>query len=389
MQNYYHNVPTKLYFGKGQICNLSGSLDEYGKNVLLVYGGGSLKKTGLYDEVMKILKEGGFRVTECAGVEPNPRIETVRRGVDLCKNNSIDVVLAVGGGSTIDCSKAIAAGVYYDGDLWQMIREYKTIGVPALPLVDILTVSATGSEFDGVAVISNPETKEKLAARFNYPNVSICDPTYTFTVSAYQTAAGSIDIMSHIMEGYFAREADSDLSEGIAETILKSVIKNLPIALKEPDNYSARANLMANASLACSKIPEYGKEDTGWPCHGMEHELSAYYDVTHGVGLAILTPRWMRHILKKDPSCSWRFAKFARNVWGLEGGDELPLAEAGINALEEFFRASGVPMSLTELGIPEDHFEEMAKHASGGGRFAKSFVPLEPEDVVEIFKASL
>ena len=389
MKNYFHHVPTKLYFGKGQICHLADSLDAYGKNVLFVYGGGSLKKTGLYDEVMKILNEGGFRVTECAGVEPNPRIETVRRGVGLCKENNIDVVLAVGGGSTIDCSKAIAAGVCYDGDLWQMVLEYNTIGVPALPLVDILTVSATGSEFDGVAVISNPETREKLAGRFNYPDVSICDPTYTFTVSAYQTAAGSIDIMSHILEGYFAQTADSDLSEGIAETILRSVIKNLPIALKEPDNYSARANLMANASLACSKIPEYGKEDTGWPCHGIEHELSAYYDVTHGVGLAILTPRWMRHILKKDPSCAWRFAKFARNVWGLEGEDELALAEAGIDALEAFFRESGVPMTLTELEIPDEHFEEMAEHASGGGRFKKSFVPLTPEDVVEIFKACL
>lgn len=389
MQNFYHNIPTKLYFGKGQICHLKESLDAYGKNVLLVYGGGSLKKTGLYDEIMAILNEGGFHVTECAGVEPNPRIETVQRGVNLCKDNHIDVVLAVGGGSTIDCSKAIAGGVYYEGDLWDMIREYKTIGVTALPLVDILTVSATGSEFDGVAVISNPKTKEKLAGRFNYPDVSICDPTYTYTVSAYQTAAGSIDIMSHIMEGYFAQTADSDLSEGIAESILKSVIKNMPIALEDPQNYSARANLMANASIACSKIPEYGKEDTGWPCHGMEHELSAYYDVTHGVGLAILTPRWMRYILKKDPSCAWRFAKFAKNIWGLEADDEMKLAEAGIDALESFFRRSGIPMSLTELGISDEHFEEMAAHASGSGRFKKSFVPIGPEDVVEIFKACM
>lgn len=389
MQNYYHHVPTKLYFGKGQICHLEESLAAYGRHVLLVYGGGSVKKTGLYDTIMEILNKGGFSVTECAGVEPNPRIGTVERGVKLCKENGVNVILAVGGGSTIDCSKAIAGGVYYDGDLWEMVKEYKTIGVPALPLVDVLTVSATGSEFDGVAVISNPDTKEKLAGRFNYPDVSICDPEYTYTVSAYQTAAGSIDIMSHILEGYFAQTADSDLSEGIAETILKSVIHNLPIALEEPDNYSARANLMANASLACSKIPEYGKEDTGWPCHGMEHELSAYYDVTHGVGLAILTPRWMRHILKKDPSCAWRFAKFSRNVWGLDGEDELQLAEAGIDALEAFFRKSGVPMSLTELGITDEHFEEMAAHAGGGGRFQKSFVPLETEDVVAIFRDCL
>ena len=389
MRNYIHDVPTRLYFGKGQICHLEEALNEFGENVLLVYGGGSIKKTGLYDEILKILNDGEFHVTELSGVEPNPRIDTVRKGVALCKEHQIDVVLAVGGGSTIDCSKAIAGGVFYPGDLWDMVKEYTTIGCLALPLVDILTVAATGSEFDGVAVISNPETKEKLAARFNYPNVSICDPTYTFTVSAYQTAAGSIDIMSHIMEGYFANEADSDLSEGIAETILKSVINNMPIALKEPDNYSARANLMANASLACSKIPEYGKEDTGWVCHGMEHELSAYYDVTHGVGLAILTPRWMRHILEKDPSCAWRFVKFAKNVWGLEGDDEMALAKAGIDALENFFKESGVPMTLTELGITDEHFEEMAEHAGGKGRFLKSFVPLDTKDVVEIFKACL
>ena len=195
--------------------------------------------------------------------------------------------------------------------------------------------------------------------------------------------------MSHICENYFSRTEDSDLADGIAETILKSAIKNLPIALAKPDDYSARANLMADSSVACSGIPAYGKQSTGWPCHAMEHELSAFYDITHGVGLAILTPRWMRHILKKDPSCAWRFVRFAKNVWGIEGEDEAALAWAGIDALENFFREAGIPMTLTELGIGTEHFEEMAAHANRGGYLENAFVALANEDIVEIFKACL
>jgi len=388
MLNFTHNVPTILHFGKGQICHLEEALNSYGKRVLLTYGGGSIKKIGLYDEVMEILNKGGFTVVEMGGIDPNPRIESVEKGVALCKEHNIDVVLAVGGGSTIDCSKAIAAGVFYDGDLWELASTSRELH-KALPLVDILTVAATGSEFDNSAVISNLKTHEKIGSIYCYPSVSICDPTYTFSVSKYQTASGAVDIMSHIFEGYFSHTADSDLFDGIAETVLKSVIKNLPIALAEPNNYSARANLMANSSIACSDIPEYGKQPTGWPCHGMEHELSAYYDITHGVGLAILTPRWMRYILKKDPSCTWRFAKFARNIWNLQGDDEAALAVAGIDALETFFRSTGLPMSLTELNIGEEHFHDMASHVVNSGRMVKGFVPLDYDDVVAIFRDCL
>ncbi len=388
MLNFTHNVPTILHFGKGQICHLEEALNTYGKRVLLTYGGGSIKKIGLYDQVMEILNKGGFTVVEMGGIDPNPRIESVEKGVALCKEHNIDVVLAVGGGSTIDCSKAIAAGVFYEGDLWELASTSRELH-KALPLVDILTVAATGSEFDNSAVISNLKTHEKIGSLYCFPSVSICDPTYTFSVSKYQTASGAVDIMSHIFEGYFSHTADSDLFDGIAETVLKSVIKNLPIALAEPDNYSARANLMANSSIACSDIPEYGKQPTGWPCHGMEHELSAYYDITHGVGLAILTPRWMRYILKKDPSCTWRFAKFARNIWNLQGDDEAALAVAGIDALEAFFRSTGLPMSLTELNIGEEHFHDMASHVVNSGRMVKGFVPLDYDDVVAIFKDCL
>lgn len=389
MLNFKHNIPTKLYFGKGQIKELAGALSTFGKKVLLVYGGGSIKRIGLYDEIMKILNENNFVCTECAGVEPNPRITSVEYGVKLCKEKDIDVILAVGGGSTIDCAKAIAAGRYYEGnDLWEMVKNGHKLA-KALPLVDVLTLSATGSEFDGGGVITNMATNEKLGAMFTYPAVSICDPTYTYSVSAYQTAAGSADIMSHIFEGYFSRTMDSDLSDGIAETILKSVMKNCKIALQDPSNYIARANLMADSSVACSGIPQYGKQDTGWPCHAMEHELSAYYDITHGVGLAILTVRWMRHILNKDATSMERFVKFAKNVMGLSGDDTKELALAGIDALENYFKETGIPMTLSELGIDEKHFSEMAAHANVGGYLKDAFVELTNEDIVEIYKDCL
>ncbi len=388
MENYVHAIPTKIYFGKGQISHLDESLRQFGKKVLLTYGGGSIKRSGLYNNVMEILNKGGFEVTELSGIEPNPRIESVEKGVKLCKENDIEVILAIGGGSTIDCSKAIATGVYYEGDLWDMVKSWHGT-LKALPLVDILTLSATGSEYDGGGVITNLKTNEKLGNSYTYPSVSICDPTYTFTVSKYQTASGTADIMSHIFEGYFSRTEDSDLSDHIAEGVLKTAIKYLPIALREPDNYAARANLMAISSVACSGIPEYGKRGTGWPCHAMEHELSAFYDITHGVGLAILTPRWMRFILKKDPSCTWRFVRFAKNVFGLEGDDETALAISGIEALENFFREAGIPSTLTELNIDAEHFEEMAAHANVEGYLKDAFVALTNEDIVEIYKACL
>ena len=386
MLNYVHNIPTKIYFGKNQIKNLPAILSEYGKNVLLVYGGGSIKKIGLYDRIKELLNDG-FTITECDGIEPNPRIESVEKGIKLARENNCDVILAVGGGSVIDASKAMAVGYYYDGPAWDLIKNPKK-GRKALPLVDILTLSATGSEFDGGGVISNLSTNEKIGASLTFPSVSICDPEYTYTVSKYQTAAGSADIMSHIMEGYFTKTDDVELSDGIGETIMKTVIKCLPIALNEPDNYLARANLMMCASVACSGIPEYGKQYSGWPCHGMEHELSAYYDITHGVGLAILTPRWMRYILEKDSSVTDRFVKFAKNIWGLQGeGKELALR--GIDALEEFFKANGIPMTLSELNIDDTHFKEMAEHVSRNDRMLNSYVSLGVDDIVEIYKNCL
>lgn len=388
MENFIHAIPTELYFGKGQISHLAELLNRYGKKVLLSYGGGSIKRNGLYDEIMKILGENGNTVTELAGIEPNPRIESVERGVKLCRENNIDVILAVGGGSTIDCSKAVACGTFYDGDLWHMV-ETATEEKKALPLIVILTASATGSEFDNGAVITNMKENKKLGGTYTFPKASICDPTYTFSVPARQTAAGGADTMSHVMEGYFARTEDSDLSEAIEEGILKSVIKNLPIALKDPENYSARANLMYDSDIACSGVPAYGKEATNWPCHAMEHELSAYYDITHGVGLAILTPRWMSYVLKKDPTVAPRFARFARNVWGLDGEDDMELAKAGIQKLYDFFKSVGITMTLKELNIDDQYFRPMAEDAVRFFGLEQAYVPLTPEDVVNIFQDCL
>lgn len=386
MENFVHDIPTKVLFGKGQINNLKDIIMPFGKKVLLVYGGGSIKKIGLYDKVIELLE--GFEIIECGGVEPNPRIETVEKGAKLCKENDIEVVLAVGGGSTIDCAKAICVGAFYEGDdYWDMVIHPKR-NAKALPLVDILTLSATGSEFDNGGVITNLKTNEKRGAGFTFPCVSICDPEYTYSVSKYQTSAGSADIMSHVLEGYFSRN-EVDISDYMAEGILKTVINNLPIALKEVDNYDARANLMWASSLACSGMPEYGKEYTGWSCHAMEHQLSAYYDITHGVGLAILTPRWMRYILKKDPTVLPRFVKFAKNVWNLEGDNEEELALQGIQALEDFFIDAEIPMTLKEVGIDETHFEEMAIKSNTSDRLTNAYVPLSKEDVIEIFKMCL
>ncbi|MCR5808982.1 MAG: iron-containing alcohol dehydrogenase [Clostridiales bacterium] len=388
MLDFVHDINTKVLFGKGCIEKLPEELAPLGRRVLLAYGGGSIKRTGLYDTIMKLLSDGGFEVTELSGIEPNPRIGSVREGVKLCRERGIEAVLAVGGGSVIDCAKAVACGVFFEGDPWDMIRTSRR-RMKALPLAAVLTLSATGSEFDDSGVISNLETHEKLGAILTPPAVSFCDPTYTFTVSKYQTASGSADILSHIFEGYFSRTDDSDVFDGLAETVMKTVIKYTPTALDEPENYSARANLMVCSSIGCSGIPEYGKRGTGWPCHAMEHELSAYYDITHGVGLAILTPRWMRHILKKDPTVTPRFARFARNVFGITEGSEAELAEKGIDAIDAFLRSVGLPTCLSELGIGEEHFEAMAEHANRGGRLERAYVPLTKEDVIGIFRACL
>lgn len=385
MENFVFYAPTEIYFGKGQIEKLESILSKYGKNVLLTYGGGSIKRNGLYKKVCELLKN--YNITELSGIEPNPRIGTVRKGIELCKENNIDVILAVGGGSTIDCSKVIGMGYYYNGDAWDLIKGEARIE-KSLPLVTVLTIAATGSEMNKTAVITNPETNEKLStkAKCMAPKASILDPEYTYTLPSIQTAAGTADIMSHVIENYFKSTEGAYLQDKIAEGILKTCIKYCPIALREPDNYEARSNLMWASSLALNGLCGSGKGGN-WTCHPIEHELSAFYDITHGVGLAIITPRWMRYILSEKTID--KFLSYATNVWGFEGEDKFDLANRGIDATENFFKECGIPMNLGKLGIDDMLLEKMSEAVVKHRDLQKAYVSLNSGDVLNILKMCL
>lgn len=386
MENFKFNAYTEILFGKGQIENLPKSVESYGKNVLLTYGGGSIKKNGIYDKVVELLN--GFHVVELDKIEPNPRIESVRNGVALCKENQIDVILAVGGGSTIDCSKVIAAGYYYDGDPWDIVVDPSLIG-KVLPIVTVLTLAATGSEMNKNAVISNMETNEKLgtASTKMIPQTSILNPEYMFTLPAIQTAAGTADIMSHVLENYFQKTSGAYVQDKISEGLLKTCIKYCPIAMKDPDNYEARANLMWASSLALNGLCGCGKSGS-WTCHPIEHELSAYYDITHGVGLAIVTPRWMRYILNEETVD--KFVEYATNVWELPLiEDKFALANQAIDKTEEFFISCKIPATLAELGIDDSKFDLMAEKAVKFGGLQYAYVALAPADVRKILEGCL
>lgn len=384
MYNFTLHIPTIIHFGKGAISHLD-ELKGYGSKALLVYGGGSIKKNGIYDNALSILKNAGVAVVELGGVEPNPRIGTVRKGVEICKAEDVDMVLAIGGGSTIDCAKVIAAGAKYDGDPWDLVLDGSKINA-ALPIFDVLTLSATGTEMDPFAVISDLSKNEKWGTGSLYmvPTMSVLDPEYTYSVSKKQTAAGTADMMSHTMESYFTKE-NADCQKYMAEGLLRTMIKNGPIALNDPTNYDARANLMWAGTHAINGNVGEGSQPS-WCVHPMEHELSAFYDITHGEGLAILTPAWMEHILSEDTLSN--FVDFAKNVWGLSGDDDWELAHAGIDALKKFFfETMGMPSNLRAVGITDDkNFDIMAQKACDGSK--GSFVPLTKEDIVEIFKAA-
>lgn len=384
MNNFNFHVPTDIRFGKGQIECLPEELKKYGKNVLLVYGGGSIKKTGLYDTILDLLKD--FNIFELPGIEPNPKIDSVRKGVNICKENNIDVILAVGGGSCIDASKNIACGAFYNGDPWDLVLD-RTKVTKALPIAVILTLAATGSEMNCGAVISNEETNEKLelSGDILYPALSICDPTYLYTLPAKQTAAGTADIMSHVLEQYFQPNDGAYLTDCLSEGVLKTCIKYAPIALKEPENYEARSNLMWASTIGLNHLLTVGKGGA-WSCHPIEHELSAYYDITHGVGLAIVTPAWMRYILC-DTTVA-RFAKYAKNVWDIEEADPYTAAKKGIDCTEQFFKDCGIPSTLKEVGIGSEKFREMAEEAvRTSGIATRSYYHLDAEDIVKIFEA--
>lgn len=386
MENFNFKAYTEMIFGKGQISKLPEVMNRYGKNVLLAYGGGSIKKNGIYDKVKSLLKD--YNIIELDKIEPNPKIETVRRGVKLCKENNIDVILAVGGGSTIDCAKVVAAGAFYDKDPWDLVTNPEKID-KVLPIVTILTLAATGSEMNGNAVISKMDTNEKLGtSSVNMkPQVSILDPEYLYTLPSIQTAAGTADIMSHIFESYFKKTEGAFVQDKFSEGLLETCIKYCPIALKDPTNYEARANLMWASSMALNGLCGSGKPGA-WTCHPIEHELSAFYDITHGVGLAIVTPRWMRYILSENTVD--KFVDYAINVWKLENKDDkFALANEAIDLTEKFFKDCGIPMTLRKVNIDETHFDEMAKGAVEHGSLADAYVPLNEADVKKILEMCL
>lgn len=382
MNNFEFSLPTEIVFGRGAEDSLPGKLAPYGRRVLLTYGCGSIKRNGIYGRVKRLLS--GFEVFELGGIRPNPRIDSVRLGAEICKRENIDVILAVGGGSTIDCSKAIAAAANYDGDPWDLVTGKAQTG-SAVPIGVVLTVSATGSEQDCAAVISNDSTHDKLLMGHPalQPKFAVLNPENTFTLPPYLTACGVADMMSHVIESYFDT-VDAFVPNAIAEGLLRAAIKYAPAALRDPEDYEARAQLMWTSSLALNGLVSTGKSFM-WSCHYIEHELSAYYDITHGAGLAVLTPSWMRYIL--SDATADKFCDYAVNVWGFERGkDRFALASRGIDATEGFFRSIGLPSTLGELGIDDSKFELMAEKAVRIGQLDKAYVPLNKQDAVKILK---
>ena len=388
MQNFDYKTPTRLIFGKGVVDEkLSEVMNMFGKKVLLTYGGGSIKKMGLYDKVKELLKDKD--IYELSGIQPNPKYDpSVLDGVKICKENDIDVILAVGGGSVLDCSKAIATGAKYEGDPWDLIS-YKAFATNSIPIVDIITLAATGSEYDAGGVISRTDTNDKIGYvdLHNFPRVSFLDPTYTFSVSKKQTAAGCADAMNHIMEQYFTGDSTL-LNDGFMEAGLKSLMINAKKCIENPKDYTARAEMMLCCTYGCNQIYALGSSYSGWPCHGMEHALSAYYDITHGEGLAIITPRWMKHILSEKTV--ERFVKYGVNVFGIDAGqDKYDIANQAIDATYKFFETIGIPMHLKDVGIDESRIDEMAHHVAENEGLDKAWVPLSEKDIADIFRASL
>ena len=385
MNNFDLYLNTHVFFGREAASNIPQNINCYGTRVLMVYGGGSIFKNGVYEEVTTILQNGGIEYIELGGIDPNPRIASVREGAKICKENNIDVVLAVGGGSTVDCAKAIAAAACYSGDAWDLVLDKSKV-TKALPIFVVLTVAATGSEMDCGAVISNPETKDKydFDSPWMRPSCAFMDPTHTFTVPKKQTAAGTVDIMSHVLEAYFSR-AQGFMQDRIAEALLKTCSVNGNVALDNPTDYDARANLMWASSWAINGLTSCGKGQA-WSVHQIEHMLSGYYDITHGVGLAILTPVWMEYVL--DESSVDKFAEYAKNVWDVDDHDKWNAAREGIRKTRECFTSWGMPTKLSELDIDDRYFGDMAQKAAVRG-LDSAYKPLFEEDIVNILKRSL
>lgn len=380
MNDFVYQNTTKLVFGKTAMQNIAKELSQYGKKVLLTYGKGSIKKAGIYDIVIQQLKD--FDVKEFSGIEPNPRVETLRKAIALGKEFQPDIILAVGGGSVIDGSKLVAGAIISDVEPWDLVLD-NTKFDKCIPIATVLTVAATGTEMDSFGVITNWEKNEKRAFAYNglLPVVSFLDPQNTYSVSAIQTAYGIVDIFSHVLEQYMTTGENAPLQNRWSESILQTLIETAPQLLNNLQDYNARANIMLCSTMALNGLISMGTAQD-WATHDIEHELSAFYDIPHGLGLAILTPRWLKHIAltqKKD-----RLVQYGKRVFNLQGSDT-EVANAAIEATHDFFSSMGIAMNLKDIDINDEHFETMVTREQDKlGEF-----PLTAEQIKNILSDSI
>lgn len=386
MNDFTFYNPTKIHFGRNMVANqLAKSLTPY-QTVLVVYGGGSVKRNGVYDDVVAVLQAENKTIIELAGVDPNPRVTTANEGAALCKEHNVDIVLAVGGGSVIDCTKLIAAAAKYDGDAWDIVTRKATVQ-EALPIGVVLTLAATGSEMNSGSVITNPKTQEKLGwgSPLTFPTFSIMDPTYTFSVPANHTVYGIVDIMSHTFEQYFNNATNTPITDEMAEGLLRTMIEVAPKVIRDPKNYELRETILLGGTIALNGFLAIGSRGD-WGSHNIEHAVSAIHDIPHAGGLAILFPKWMKHVIMTNPE---RFAKLAVNVWHVDATNKTPLqvAEEGIERLSAFWQSLGAPSQLSDYSIDDKTFEQIADHAMMNGPFG-NFAKLNREDVMQILRAA-
>ena len=375
--------PTKIYFGKNALDNLPAELENYGKTVLLVYGKGSVKKLGLYDKVLEMLHQAGKTVVELSGIKSNPSYAQLQQGAKLVREHQVDLILAMGGGSVIDCSKGISVAAYCEGEPWQRYWvDFEEVDNPIVPVGSILTMAGTGSEMNGGSVITNDDAKLKNGRVFGpevYPKFSILNPEYTYTVPKYQMVSGIFDTMSHLMEQYFSGE-DDNTTDYLIEGILDSLIHSAREALKDSESYQARSNIMWCATLGLNTLTGLAKTQD-WEVHMIEHQLGAYTDCAHGAGLAAVSVPYYRYIA---PYGLDKFVRFAQKVWKVDttGMSKEQAAMAGIDKLADFIRELGLPTTLRELGATEEMLPDIAGSTIPGGGYKK----LETADILEILK---
>ena len=385
MNNFIFENATKVFFGQGCVKEyLSCLCSHYGKKVMLCFGGGSIRWNGIYDEVMESLKKAGKEVVEFAGIMANPTYAKVMEGAALAKEQGVDLLLGVGGGSVMDCCKAISLAAAYDGDVWNDFwARPGIIDFQPIPLGVIVTLAGTGSEMNGGAVITNEARKVKTGRDYPKcnPAFALLDPTYTYSVPKFQMVSGGFDILSHVMETYFSRPDEDNVSDDISESLMRGVIRDLRAAIKNPSGYTARSNLMWESTMGENRIIKLGKR-MDFECHQMEHQLGAYTDCNHGAGLAVLHPVYYRHIYKDGLA---KFQKFAVNVWGIspDGKSAEELALAGVEALADFIKEIGLPTTLRELGV--DEHTDLKEIADSCNLAPGSYKKMTHEEILEIF----